>query len=724
MPWETRTSGAHTDWQRRISKELAGKRVFDGALDLACDFSIVIVNYNVREFLRQMLLSLRPALRPLRAEIFVVDNASDDGSVDMVQSQFPECTVLANEENLGFAAANNLALRRARGRYLVLLNPDTVVQEDTFTALREFMNHHPHTGMAGCRVLNPDGTLQLACRRSFPTPWVAFTKLSGLSRLFPRSRWFGRYNLTFLPEDETCEVEAISGSFMVARRETVEQVGLLDEDFFMYGEDLDWCYRIRSAGWQIHYYPGTQIVHFKGESSRRSSFDSLRLFYQSMGLFVQKHFRRRMFVLSYWFLHLAIWVRAAIAFAKTLFSAVAIPLVDLSLMQLSLGVAIWLRFESNTVWPKYLIVDAVYSTVWLACLAVFGCNRRARFSAYQALIATVTGFLINASFTFFFKQYAFSRQVVLIAGVLNVFLLTAWRLAVKTLYYLGVAKFAQVAGHTVRGLRTVVVGDFNTDSSLVERLKMNVNGNYELVGLVCLEAAHVGQSFAGVPVIAALDDLDELLHSPARHRIEQVIFSTHRVTYDRIIGAMSRQRKQRISFKLAPSQLDVIIGKSSIDAIAAVPLVEIKNRLSLFWPRLSKRILDVSLAVVALLIFFPMFMWHWLKARRFENLEVAGMQPRLHLRYLPAGGRAGKWLWFWAILRGRLSWVGRELTAAPTEQSRSKQIGLRPGITGLAQVHRPGVLSAEEKDKYYLYYVTHYSPLLDVEILFRATFRI
>jgi GT2 family glycosyltransferase/lipopolysaccharide/colanic/teichoic acid biosynthesis glycosyltransferase len=724
MSWETKTSGAHADWRRRVSQESAGARVFAVEPDLDCDFSIVVVNYNVREFLRQMLLSLRQALRQVRAEIFVVDNASDDGSVEMAQSQFPECTVLANEENLGFAAANNLALKRTHGRYLVLLNPDTVVQEDTFTLLRDFMDRHPRTGMAGCKVLNPDGTLQLACRRSFPTPWVAFTKLSGLSLLFPRSRWFGRYNLTFLPEDETCEVEAISGSFMVVRREAVAQVGLLDEDFFMYGEDLDWCYRIRSAGWQIHYFPGTQIVHFKGESSRRSSFDSLRLFYQSMGLFVQKHFRRRMFVLSYWILHLAIWMRAVMAFAKTLLSALAIPFVDLSLMQLGLGIAIWLRFESTAVWPKYLIIDAVYSAVWLVCLAVFGCHGRARFSAYQALLATMTGFLINASFTFFFKQYAFSRQVVLIAGVLTVFVLTAWRLAVKALYYLGVGKFSQVASHTVRGLRTLVVGDFSTDSSLVESLKMNMQGNYELVGLISLEAAQVGQAHAGVPVIATLDELDELLLSPTRHRIEQVIFSTQRVTYDRIIGAMSRQRKQGISFKLVPSQLDVIIGKSSIDAIVEVPLVEIKNRLNLFWPRLGKRAFDAGLAAVALIVFFPSFIWHWLKARQFENFEVAGTQPRMRLRYLPQAGRAGKWLWFWWILAGRLSWVGRELTAEPTEQSRSQQIGLPPGITGLAQVHHRRVLSEEEKDKYYLYYVTHYSPLLDVEILFRATFRI
>ncbi len=722
MPWETTTSRPH----KNLPGAAARSSSSPGAAreeSFPYDFSIIIVNYNVCEFLRQALLSLRPALQNVRAEIFVVDNASDDGSAEMVQAQFPECHVMANEENLGFARANNMALRRARGRYLVLLNPDTVVQEDTFTALRDFMERHPRTGMAGCKVLNPDGSLQLACRRSFPTPWVAFTKLSGLSRLFPRSRWFGRYNLTYLPEDETCEVEAISGSFMVVRCEVVAQVGLLDEDFFMYGEDLDWCYRIRSAGWQIHYFPGTQIIHFKGESSRRSSFDSLRLFYQSMGLFVQKHFRRRMFVLSYWILHLAIWARATVAFGKTLSAALAIPFIDFALMQISLGLAIWFRFEDSTVWPKYVIIDAVYTAVWLASLAIFGGYGRSKFSAYQALIATLAGFFINASFTFFFKQYAFSRQVVLIAGVLNVFLFTSWRLVLKALHYLGLVKSAQVAGHTMRGWRTLVVGDFSADRALLERMKLNLQGKYELVGLVALEPGQVGQMHAGLPVIATLDELDELLQSPSRHRIEQVIFSTQRVPYDRIIGAMSRQRRQRISFKLVPSHLDVIIGKSGIDAISEMPLVEIKNRLNDYWPRLSKRIFDCSLAALALILLLPFFLLQCLRFRRFEVLEVAGALPPLRLRYLP-GGRAGKWPWFWQILAGRLSWVGRELTAEPTEQLRSKQIGLAPGITGLAQVHHQRALSQEEKDRYYLYYVTHYSPLLDVEILFRATFRI
>ncbi|MDZ7267169.1 MAG: glycosyltransferase [candidate division KSB1 bacterium] len=692
----------------------------------APDFSIIIVSYNVREFLRQALLSVRRALAGLSAEIFVVDNASDDGSAAMVRAQFPECVLLENARNLGFAAANNLALAQSRGRFVVLLNPDTVVQEDTFSAIRDFLLAHPATGLVGCKVLNPDGSLQLACRRSFPTPWVAFTKLSGLSALFPRSRWFGRYNLTYLPEDETCEVEAISGSFMVARREAMAQVGLLDEAFFMYGEDLDWCFRFRAAGWQIHYFPGTQIVHFKGESSKRSSLDSLRAFYQAMGLFVRKHFRRRMFIITYWLLHAAIWVRALMAFAKSAFDRLALPLLDLFILQLNLGLAIWLRFERSSVLTHYLVVDLVYSFVWLTCLALFGCYQRARFSSYQALVATLTGFLINASLTYFFKQYAFSRQVVLLAGVLNLILLAGWRLLVKVLYHLGIGTFSGTVGRTLLGTRTLIVGDFPSDVPLVERLKLNFGGSYELVGLVSLEPAQIGQTFAGLPVIAALPGLDTLLQAGNVPRIQQIIFSTQRVPFDRIMRAMSRSRRHQVSFKLVPSHLDVIIGKSGIDDIAQVPLIEIENRLARTLPRLSKRGFDLGLAALALVLLAPFFLIRLLLVRRCETVEIAmPPQPPLRLWHLAGGSRIDRWPWLLAILRGRLTWVGRELWEDAADFERVRGLGLLPGLTGLAQVSKRKIpLSQEEKDKYYLYYVTHYSPLLDLEILFRAFFRI
>ncbi len=709
--------------------------------------SVIIVNYNVREFLRQSLLSLRKALAPLPAEIFVVDNASADGSVEMVRREFTEVRLIANPENVGFAAANNQALRQARGRLVVLLNPDTIVQEDTFLAILDFIDAHPDTGMVGCKVLNPDGTLQLACRRSFPTPWVAFTRLSGLSQLFPKSRWFGRYNLTYLPEDETTEVEAISGSFMAVRREALAQVGVLDEEFFLYGEDLDWCFRMRQTGWKIQYFPGTQIVHFKGESARQSGLDNVRLFYRAMGLFVRKHFhpdsplglskgKSGLFLASYWLLHVAIWIRAAIAFAQSLARRLAAPMTDLALMQLSMLVAVWLRFENVNLFGNFLVVDVVYSFIWLVCLTLFDCYRRSTYSSSQAFAAATIGFFINAGLTYFFKQYAFSRAVVLIAGVANILLLSAWRLAVKVLHHLGVGPFKGPVGKTLFGQRTLIVGDFASDAALVEKLKINMNGIYDLAGLVSLDARAVGNFYFGLPVLTSLERLDNWLRTEEGKRIQQIIFSTQRLAFGRILEVMSRQREQHLSFKLVPSHLDVIIGKSGIDQVTELPLLEIENRLSKFWPALAKRLFDVALAGFFLLVLAPLIllMWPFLgKLASTVALTPDGSKSTggsFRLWQFSHGGRLAKWPWLFAILSGKLSWVGLEIPPARAYQPEGESVAPNPGIdlplgiTGLAQINRGNQLSQEEKNKLYLYYVTHYSPLLDLEILFRKLFRI
>jgi len=201
------------------------------------DITIIIVNYNVKEFVKNLLYSLHKALENYSSEIIVVDNASSDGSVEDIKEKFSYVNVIANDENVGFGKANNQGLEIAKGKYIVFLNPDTIVREDTFSKLIKFIKSNPDAGMATCKVLNPDGTLQLACRRGFPGPWTSFTKIVGLSKLFPKSKLFSKYNLTYLDENKINEVDAISGSFMMFTREVYEKVGGFDPQFFMYGED-------------------------------------------------------------------------------------------------------------------------------------------------------------------------------------------------------------------------------------------------------------------------------------------------------------------------------------------------------------------------------------------------------------------------------------------------------------------------------------------------------
>ena len=277
------------------------------------DLGIVIVNYNVRDLLRDCLASVYDSRGDLSFEVCVVDNGSEDGSADMVAEEFPRVRIVRTE-NRGYAASNNLGLREfgfgdsrdsrsSQPRYVLLLNPDTVLPPSALADMLAFMEERAQAGVAGPRLVREDGSLDRACRRSFPTPEVALYRMSGLSRLFPRSERFGRYNLTYLPPDVTTEVDSVVGAFMLIRGEALNQVGLLDEQFFMYAEDLDLCYRIKQQGWQVWYNAGVTVLHYKGQSSRqRSAFANVK-FYETMRLFHDKHFKEESPAVVNWLIY-------------------------------------------------------------------------------------------------------------------------------------------------------------------------------------------------------------------------------------------------------------------------------------------------------------------------------------------------------------------------------------------------------------------------------------
>lgn len=261
--------------------------------------AIVIVSYNTRDMLRDCLRSIMPGASRLNLSIWVVDNASRDGSADMVRAEFPHVQVLVSQHNGGYAYANNLALRAvlsaagphpATADYVMLLNPDTVVPAGALDGLVAFMEAQPEVGACGPKLLLADGSLDLACRRAFPAPSAFVYRALGLSKLFPRSKRFGSYNLTYLDPDVQTEVDSVVGACMLVRAGVVREVGLLDEAYFMYGEDLDWAYRIKQYGWKIMYVPSVTVHHYKRASSRQRPFRSIRAFYQAMRVFHRKHY--------------------------------------------------------------------------------------------------------------------------------------------------------------------------------------------------------------------------------------------------------------------------------------------------------------------------------------------------------------------------------------------------------------------------------------------------
>jgi len=273
------------------------------------DLGIVVTSYNTRDLLRTCLRSVYASQGDFTFEVCVVDNASSDGSAEMVAAEFPQARLIANEENVGYPSANNQGLQ-AFGfaetpnskpqipKFALLLNSDTELPPDALARMLDFVAERPDAGIAGPKLVLPDGSLDLACRRSFPAPEVSFYRLVGLSRLFPRSRRFGRYNLTYLDPDQVTEVDSVVGAFMLVRAEAIAQVGLMDGRFFLYGEDLDWAYRIKAAGWKAYYNPAVTVLHVKRASTRQNPRARIE-FYRAMDMFYRKHYAAQ----TSWWLH-------------------------------------------------------------------------------------------------------------------------------------------------------------------------------------------------------------------------------------------------------------------------------------------------------------------------------------------------------------------------------------------------------------------------------------
>ena len=282
--------------------------------------SVIIVSYNVKDYLWQCLISLRKALRGIDAEVIVFDNHSQDETPKILQPIFTDVKFINSNHNLGFAKGNNHAIRQSHGKYILLLNPDTIIAEDTIHRSLAFMDSHPNAGGAGVRMTNSDGTDARESRRGIPTPLTSFYKFTGLCSRFPNNHYLGRYYMGWLPWDKPTKTEILSGAFFLIRRESLEQIGLLDEKFFMYGEDIDLGYRLLKSGWENWYLP-FRILHYKGESTQKSSFKYVHVFYQAMLIFCEKHYKGFGRIILP-FLRLAVNAKATIALCSVAFKKI------------------------------------------------------------------------------------------------------------------------------------------------------------------------------------------------------------------------------------------------------------------------------------------------------------------------------------------------------------------------------------------------------------------
>ena len=525
--------------------------------------SIVIVNYNVEYFLDQCLDSVKKAIAPIKAEVIIVDNCSVDGSIEMLKTKYSEFKLIENKINSGFSKANNQAIKEAQGEYVLLLNPDTIVEEDTFSKVIDFMDRTPDCGGLGVHMIDGRGCFLPESKRGLPTPMVAFYKIFGLSKIFPQSKRFGQYHLGHLSEFETNKIDVLSGAFMFLRMETLDKVGLLDEDFFMYGEDIDLSYRITLGGYSNYYFPETSIIHYKGESTKKSSVNYVFVFYRAMVIFAKKHFSGNNAQLYSLLINAAIYIRASFALIVRFVKQSFLPAIDFIYIVFGLYALTNYWQISQIEFPEDLIKYSIplYAATWLIT-SVFNGGYDVPIKLFKLLKGVFWGTVfILLAYAVLPKSLQFSR--------LFIFVGAAWVFG----YYV----ISRIFLHFLIGKR------FN--------LKVRNKKKFAVVGSE-VEFQRVNDLLKQTN-----DQIEQVCALPQEQLDNQVdcdelVFCSKDISYKEIIHHMKNLQHQHFDFKIAPANAMHIIGSNSIETAGDLYILNLNTLVSKENKR-KKRLFDV-----------------------------------------------------------------------------------------------------------------------------------
>ena len=553
--------------------------------------SVIIVNYNVKYFLEQCLKSVFISGKDLKMEVFVVDNNSVDGSVEMVREKFPQVKLIANKENTGFSHANNQAIKKASGEYVLLLNPDTVVEDNTFPRVIEFMDKTSDAGGLGVKMIDGQGVFLPESKRGIPTPSVAFYKIFGLSALFPKSRIFGKYHLGYLDNDKIHSVDVLSGAFMLMRKSVLEKTGYLDETFFMYGEDIDLSWRIIKAGYKNYYFPQTRIIHYKGESTKKSSINYVFVFYNAMIIFAKKHFSKQNARVFSFLIHLAIYFRAFLAILNRFLKRAITPIID-ALLIFAGFLYIKEYWESNVMesthdyYPPEFLYYFVpgYIIIWLFTVYISGgydkplkLFRIVRGIGLGTVVILVIYALLPASMRF-------SRALILLGGL---WALTSMLLS-RIIWHLARYKNLNISSNLNK--RVAIIGKGKEPERIA--LMLRQSGSTAFIGLVSTETNKPAkEGFLGT-----LNQLYEIIEV---YNINELIFCASEMSSQDIISHMSGLKDKTVHFKIAPPESLFIIGSNSIDTFGDFYTVDV-NTINQTANKRNKRLFDLMISGILL----------------------------------------------------------------------------------------------------------------------------
>lgn len=674
------------------------------------DLSVIIVNYNVKAYLLNLLDSLFKSEGELSFEVIVVDNASVDGSCEAVKNHFPEVKLIENKRNVGFGRANNQALNVVKGQYSLVLNPDTIVNSDTLSIIIQKMKENPDVGIGTCKILNADGTLSKDTFRNKPTPVAALLRVFGLESKIGKGKH--SYFINDIDATKAQDIPIVSGAFMCLPTDLFNSLEGFDDQFFMYFEDTDLCYRVKEEGYSIRYFPDTSIVHFRGESTRKDKIDHHLIFNKALYQFFKKHYSNTYSFLFRGMINTGIFFRASYTYARDFLSKHAQFLFDMVMLNVLIVVGFILRYdvEMSSVTDVYelgfLGVNALVTGLFISISKYYELYEKNKFSLVALFKSIVWSFSGVAIITFFIRDLAYSRLILGLGMIASFFVLGSYRLLKRR------KVDRNIDGYTYHERNAIIVGFGETTEELINKIRTKVQFNYNIVGIVA-DNVSVDEEIQSVPVIGHIKYLPDLCQM---YEADEILFQVDSLDQKTILQLMSRLSDLKVATKLIPESHEYMLGKNSVDYFGEIPAINLELAYQKTWNRWIKRLTDITLSSVSLLILFPVTLLSFRRKKSHQLSLVVDDREKITLLFpdpLSKSSVMNQATWLKYIFKGEVSFVG-----APLYKNKPRNFPYyKYGLMSFRELHEHKFFQEEEKERLELFYLQNYAIWKDLEVM-------
>ena len=680
--------------------------------------SIVIVSYNVKDFICQCIRSIyKSNLSKSDYEIIVIDNDSHDDTISVIKEEFQEVVIIENANNEGFSKAVNQGFNISKGDNICIINPDVIIKDDTLLKLLNKIEQNDEIGAIGPRIINTNGTIQHSCKRSFPTPLNSLFRLFKLDKLFPKSKIFGKYNLTYLDIDKEHEVDVLSGAFMFIPRKIFKLINGFDERFFMFGEDIDLCHKIKDLGYKIIYSPITEIIHYKGESVKSAPYDMINVFYSAMDIYYDKYSNKY----RYWkfisvLVKVGLYFRKSFSLFKMLLSNLINLFIDLFFIfySFTISIFIWYSFQyyeivdfSKVLYHLFLIVN--FMICWLLSSKIMSLYKKGTFSLTRLLLTTIITFLISSTSTYFISFFAYSRGVLILSTFISFILLLTWRIVAKFLYLYKILQFKSISQYMER--RAIFIGADEETIKIGKKIEGFPESDINVIGYTDTSNPVLSNKFLG-----RIDYLKDII---IKNKITEIIIREEYLLKFEIFSIIKKLKGLNLLFKVIPKGNNIILSKGEIENISGIELLSYEIPFLERSNIIIKRFFDIILSIILLVLTMPLHIILFIiygyqnkKMWTIENKHIILKSFNIRNNLL------NKIPLLLSVLNGNISFVGSRLTS--TNHAYPKHI-LKPGILSLNNTER---FKYNDEHRLETYYIKNQSLIFDLEIILKTVFKL